>query len=703
MNKGTTNNLKLCLIIISLLLHFEWLLADEGMWPIHSLEKSIIDKMTELGSELNPTILYSEHEASYKDAVVIFDNGCSGVFVSGMGLLFTNHHCAIGRIQQISNSENNLLENGYWATAASDEIPINGLSVKILKQTIDVTQKALALLSQNNSMRKMMSEIEKEYANKGLTFSVVAYPDGKYLLSVYEHFQDIRLVGIPAESIGNFGGQTDNFEWPRHSADFAVFRVYANNLNQPHTYSETNTPYRPKKFVSISTEGIEPNDFVFSIGFPGITKRNIHFMKLQEEIEVKNKASILGKAPMLRVLESAMSQNDTVKLMYSNKYFQQANSYKFALGINRHIYKSNVFDRKKKVENLMVERELTDSTFSESLQTIKVRYAQRFETKFAHALLAATLFSDAALFGIRSRNLVEQLERKQKSQIPKAVENYKNWYNSFIRNYHPPTDKEIVKSMIATLKMHVKSEFLPSFFKVIDKEFKGNINEYVDFMFEKSVFHDPQKFEKLMRRPTLKIKNDPKYQFGISVYEQLILLKNLSNDSTNELRSAEKNYLKGLIENDLHTKYPDANSSIRLTYGRILSFSTRDAVCFFPMSTHKGILGKNADNAKVYHLPQQFIDALHSENFGPYAHKGKLFTCFISDTDITSGNSGSPVFNKKGQLVGLAFDGNFESLPGMYIYDASRNRAVNVDIRYVLYIIDKFYNSQYIMNELIIQ
>lgn len=688
------------LLIVVCCCPISFLLADEGMWPMYKPDNAIIEKMKSLGGQIDSEMLYAENEASLKDAVVIFDNACTGVFVSRNGLLFTNHHCAIDRVQQLSNSQNNLLAKGFWATSPDTEIPVAGLTIKILQKTIDVTEKALTLLAQHNSARKMISEIEKEYNQKDYTCSTTANSDGKYILSVYKQYTDIRLVGIPAEDIGNFGGQNDNFEWPRHSADFAIFRVYADTKNEPSAFAASNRAFNPQKHVRISTQGIVPNDFVLTIGFPGFTQRNIHAMKLKEEIEIKNRANIIAKAQYLSILNEAMTENEAIKLMYSNKYFQQANGYKFALGVNEHIYQTSIFEQKKAQENLLTTQNWRNDSISHYIQTIQQKYDERFDAKYAHAMLAATLFSDAALFGIRSRHLVDQLERKREKQLPKAIENISKWHKSFMQNYHPDTDKQLVKAMIATLKENVSPDYLPIFYSHIDKKFKSNIDAYVEDMFEKSIYLNPAKFNTFLEKPNLKLKKDPLYQYGVAVYEKMLHLKNLSADSTSELRNAEKNYQIALRNAQQQTSYPDANFSMRFTYGRCSGFNPRDGVKYEAQTTHKGLLEKIQSQPQAYQLPIQFSKALESKNFGRYAKDGMLYTCFLSDTDITGGNSGSPVLNRYGQLVGIAFDGNFESLPGIFLYQANKNRAINVDIRYVLFIIDKFENAQYIMNEL---
>jgi len=690
----------LALLIIISCCPINYLLADEGMWPMYSPDKTIIEKMKLMGAQLEAEMLYNEHDASLKDAVVVFDNTCTGVFVSRNGLLFTNHHCAIGRVQQLSNLQNNILANGFWAHSPDTEIPISGLTIRVLQKTIDVTAIALKLLSQNYSTRRMMSEIEKEYNKKGFTCTTTANPDGKYLLSVYKQYSDIRLVGIPAEAIANFGGQHDNFEWPRHSADFAVFRVYANAQNEPSAFAASNIAYTPKKHLSISTKGILPNDFVLTIGFPGITQRNIHAMKLREEIEIKNKATIIAKTKSLDLLSKAMSENSAVKLMYSNKYFQQANSLKLAMGVNQNIKQTSIFEQKIEHERILTNQNNQHDSISHFIAILQSKYQERYDTKFAHAMLTATLFADAALFGIRSRHLVEQLQRKTVENLPKAVENLSKWHRSFMENYHPDTDKQIVKQMIKTLKENVSPAYLPAFYNEIDKKFKSNIDHYVDYMFDKSIYFNISKFESFLEKPNLTIKKDPLYQYGVAVYEKMIQLKNLSSDSTAELRNAEKNYQIALRNAGLNTSYPDANSGMRFTYGRCVGFSPRDAVIFGAQTTHTGILEKVQSQPQIYQLPIPFKNALERRVFGKYAKNDLLYTCFLSDTDITGGNSGSPVLNRYGQLVGLAFDGNFESLPGMFVYEANKNRAINVDIRYILFIIDIFENARYIMNEL---
>jgi len=701
--------LKRIILSLLVLVCYTAVKADEGMWTISRLNSTLVQKMKDIGLQLSGEQIYSENQPSLKDAVMIFDNGCTAELVSANGLLFTNHHCGRDRVQQVSTETHNYIRDGFWASSRKTEIPIKGLTVRFLISTVDVTERATDLLK-TKSIRKVQAELEKQYTDtlKGYTASLDGYSTGQYFVAVYQIFNDVRLVGVPPESVGNFGGETDNFEWPRQSADFSVFRVYAGKNNLPAVYSADNKPYVPKTFLPVSLSGVHDNDFALTIGFPFMTQRYINSYDLQEEQEVKNRATVITKGKYIEVLKREMDNDESVRLKYSNKNFSAGNSYKLALGTLKLVNLSPALANKQKQEAGFQAWVNSDSArikkYGKVLETLRQNYALQRNPKYAHALITGAMFNDASLFGIRTRNIVEQLTKNDSKQLNKAVDTYRQWYRSFSKDYDVATDKKIVRTMIKLVKKEVKKEYLPDFYADIDSKYEGNIDKYVDDLYARSVFTASQGVDNFLRKPDLSIKEDPFYKYGIAIYDKLIELKRLTADLSADIRKETQLYKAGVREQEAgQLKYPDANFSMRLTYGKVAGATARDGLIYKSQTTLRGVIEKEDSTNFEFKVWPRLKQLYYANDFGRYGEKGQLFTCFLTSTDITGGNSGSPVINGKGELTGLAFDGNFESLAGSIIYEPEKNRAVNVDIRYVLFIIDKFAQSNYILNELTIK
>ena len=701
--------LKRFFIILLVSITFTNVKADEGMWTLFNIDSQLINKMKGLGLQMTADQIYNENDPSVKDAIVLFDGGCSGELVSANGLLFTNHHCGRDKVQQISTDQNNYIRDGFWAGSQSQEIPIKGLNVKFLIKTIDVTDKAIEMLK-TKGIRKVMSDIETQYNDSTLGYvaSMDGYSTGQYFVSVYQVYDDVRLVGIPPESIGNFGGETDNFEWPRQSADFSIFRVYANANNLPARYSPDNKPFKPKKFLPISISGIHENDFAMTLGFPFMTQRYISSFDLKEELEIKNRATVITKGKYIDVIKRELDNSESVRLKYSSKNFSAGNSYKLALGTIKLVNLSSAMTDKVMLENNFTIWIHQDSArlkkYGKCLSVLQKNHEIQREPKYAHAIITGALFGDASLLGIRARNIIDILESKDQSKLDNAVYNYRKWHESFSKNYDVNTDKVIVRAMIKVVKNELKPEYLPDFYKIIFTKYNGDIDKYVDDIYQKSIFTSPAGVAKFLKNPKLTIKNDPLLVFGISVYERLIDLKKLTSDQGVELRTAKRLYVKGLTEKQSGLlMYPDANFSMRLTFGQVSGVTPQDGLKYLSQSTLKGVIEKEDTTNYEFIVSPKLKNLYFANDFGKYSEKNQMYTCFLASTDITGGNSGSPVINGKGELIGIAFDGNWQSLASSIIYEPEKNRSVNVDIRYVLFVIDKFAGAQYILNELTIK
>jgi hypothetical protein len=683
--------------------------ADEGMWTISKLDKALMQKMKQTGLTLQAGQIYNESAPSLKDAVMLFDNAGTAEFVSAKGLIFTNHHCGRRRVQEVSTDAHNYLRDGFWAQSQAEEIPIKGLTVKVFVKQIDVTEQATNLLK-TKGIRKVMSELEKQYADttQGYEASLDGFSNGDYLLSIYQVFQDVRLTGVPPESIGNFGGETDNFEWPRHSADFSIFRVYANAKNLPAAYSKDNKPYQPKAFLPVSLSGIHENDFAMTLGFPFMTQRRISSFELQEELQVKNRATVVTKGKLIEVLEKEMDKNESIRLKYSDKNFSAGNVYKLALGTLKQVGLSTALENKQKEEVEFQAWVQADTArirkYGNCLSILEKNYQLERDAKYAHGLISGALFSDASLFGIRSRNLVENLEKNDRKELEKSIATFRRWYPAFAKEYDTATDQAVVRAMLKLLKKEMAKQFLPDFYATIDSTYHGNIDQYVDDLYAKSLFSTPEGIEKFLQNPTLSVKQDPLYNYGIAVYEKLIEVKNASSIYDTAIRNAKKRYKEGVREKNVgKLTYPDANFSMRLTYGTVAGANPRDGLSYKSRTTLKGVIEKEDSTNYEFLVSPRLKELYFKKDFGRYGENREMYVDFLTTTDITGGNSGSPVLNGKGELIGVAFDGNWESLAGSMIYEPEKNRTVNVDIRYALFIIDKFAHSSYILNELTIK
>lgn len=683
-------------------------LADEGMWVISRLDAPLMQKMKKIGLQLPVNQIYSESAPSLKDAIMVFDNAGTAEFVSANGLVLTNHHCARGRAQEVSTAEHNYLRDGFWANSQQEEIPIKGLTVRVLVNQIDVTDKALELLKTQGS-RKASFTLEKQYndSTKGIEASMDGFSDGKYLLSVYQVFKDVRMVGLPPESIGNFGGETDNFAWPRHSADFSVFRVYADANNQPAAYSPGNKPYKPKHFLPISQKGVQPYDFSMVLGFPFSTARHITSFEMIEEMDVKNRATGMTKGKYIEVVEREMNRDERVRLLYSDKNFSAGNSCKLALGTLKQVYLSPALEQKQASEQSFRSWVKADTArqrkYGDCLDQLEKNYALEREPKYAHALLTGALFGDATLFGIRSRSLVDQIDFREQAATDKIVVSFKGWYKKFLTEYDAKTDQAIVLAMIKLLKKEMKPEYLPDFYTIIDKHYAGNIESYVNDLYAKSIFPNTDSVYAFLEHPSKRVLQDPLYIFGISVYTKLMDIRKLSDKYSEDIRKYKKVFSEGMREmNAGKLTYPDANFSLRLSYGTACGATPRDGLSYGFQTTLKGVLEKEDASTYDFQVHPKLKTLYLNKDFGPYGTPKVMPVDFLSNNDICGGNSGSPVLNGKGEVIGVAFDGNWESLASNIIFETDKNRTISVDIRYVLFIIDKFANNTYILNELTI-
>ena len=680
--------------------------GDEGMWLLPLLEKMNGKKMAEMGFTLTPEDIYSINHSSLKDAIVQFGGGCTGEIVSKNGLLFTNHHCGYGSIQKLSSVEHNYLKDGFWAMSLEEELPAEGLTVTFLESFTDVTkdiEKALKkgkTAAEKDSLFAAVSEKLQKKAvgdNKFITAHVQSFYGGNtYYLIVYKTYRDVRFVGAPPSSIGKFGADTDNWMWPRPTGDFSVFRVYADKDNNPAPYSPDNVPYTPKNFLKVSLKGVEEGDPTIIMGYPGRTNRFMTRSELVEQRDLSNAIAIKLRGIRQEVLMADMEADPKIMIQYASKYSGSSNGWKKWIGMNETFAKLDVEERRAEEEAKFTEwvnqSPKRIEKYGQALQKINEAVADRAD---AYALLLRTSESVGRieLTSVASR-VLRVLASGDQSRLEGVLD-------AFYKDYSVSTDRKVAKAMIKVYIEEVCAEKRADFVKVIESEFGGDVDAYVDHMFDNSVFVCKEKVMEAVKGEA-DLKADPAVALLASIQKvQPELIQAYTKDAE-KFAEGKKEYIAGTLEmRKGEAIYPDANFTMRLTYGTVLPYSPRDAVQYLHYTTLDGVMEKEDPTNWEFEVPVRLKELWKNQDFGQYAlPNGKMPVCFLSNNDITGGNSGSPILNGRGELIGLAFDGNWESMSSDIIFEPDLQRCINVDVRYVLFIIDKFGGAGYLLDEM---
>lgn len=694
--------------------------ADEGMWLPMLIGKNY-EQMKKQGFKLTPEDLYSVNKTSIKDAIVSFGGFCTGEIISKNGLILTNHHCGYDAIASNSTLDNNILDNGFYAKSYQEDRPITGLFVRFLVRMEDVTPKVMAALNgvEEKDKAAKIAEISKKIsadATTGNTWEADVrdiYKANQYLLLIYERFNDIRLVGTPPQSIGKFGGDTDNWEWPRQTGDFSLFRVYVDSNNKSATYSATNKPYTPKKSIPISIKGVKNGDFSMVYGFPGRTDRYLTSYGVQLAVEKTNPTIVKLRDIRLKAWKEEMDKSADTKLALSSIYANIANYWKYFIGQTEQLKRLKIFEEKQKQENDFTKWASNSIEYAQLMSSYKNTYSayEPYAIHFTYlneGLLASPWVRNVSQLGNTIKSM--SARKDDAAYISQLNKNLNTMVNNYQKTYNEIADKKIFAGILSSFYHDVPKSQHPRFITLIVEDFwngsvEATFENYADHLWKNSKLIEPERLRNFLSTPSMaELEMDPAYKYALNLIPQEYVKNNFGTIYSQFL--AEKNrldklYLEALLKKNKGVLiYPDANSTMRISYGQIQDYSPKDGITYNITTTIDGMMAKYQPGDDEFDLPQSLIEAYNKRDFRQYGENGTLNIGFISNNDITGGNSGSPVLNGNGELIGIAFDGNWEAMSGDIAFDKQYKRTISVDIRFVLWCIDVLGDAKNIINEL---
>lgn len=707
--------LTICYLLVSVVK------ADEGMWMPQLIDALNFKDMKKNGFKLSAEQIYSINKASMKDAVAIFGGGCTAEMISNKGLLLTNHHCGFSSIAALSTVENDYLKNGFFAMSQNDEIYCKGLTVTFIKRIEDVTAKVMKDVKEdlNEKDREMaiqanIKALEKE-AKGSSQYEVFIRPfyyGNEYYLFVTEVFTDIRLVGTPPESIGKFGGETDNWVWPRHNADFSMFRIYAGKDNKPSEFSAENVPYVPAWSFPISLKGVEKGDFTMVYGFPGRTQEYLTSYAVDLLMNQQDPIRVDLRGKRLEIMEEDMKKNDTLRLMYTNRYAGVANAYKKWKGEMAGLKKSDAVNKKKKFEADFIQAVSADAAKKEKYSNMLAQFGKMY-ADYAPLSKQSDYFTEClwGIDGFRMTsafiNVFAELKKKQAGKENKFAEQLKNATPALpFKNFNKATDIKLCRAMLSVYKRDVDPSLMPAALDSAFSAHKGDVNALVDFLYNNSAFIDNEKAKVMFadfEKNAAFYERDPLYQLVSAIYQHY--QKAVMPQATyyeKQIALLQKEYMKGLRENITSKKfYPDANGTLRVSFGKVNDYSGRDGIQYRHYTTLDGMVEKNATGEEDFYVKPRLVELYNKKDFGQYAAKdGKIHTAFIGSNHTTGGNSGSPVLNAKGELIGTNFDRNWEGTMSDIMYNGDFCRNIILDVRFTLWIVDKYAGAGYLLKEM---
>jgi hypothetical protein len=710
---------KLSIMLVFLLLAGAVVRSEEGMWIPLLLKKYKIEDMQKAGFRLTAEDVYSVNQACLKDAVVIFGGGCTAELISGEGLIITNHHCGFGNIQRHSTVEHDYLTDGFWAMSKAEELPNPGLSVTFLVKIEDVTEAALAGVTKVMApaeREKIILENSRKMQSDGVngtayTGRVTPFFGGnQYFLFVYESYQDVRLVGAPPSAIGKFGGETDNWIWPRHTGDFSLFRIYAGPDNKPAAYSKDNVPYKPKKFLPISLKGVEKGDFTMVFGYPGRTTEYIPSFVIGNQVRYTIPASVDLRTKRLDIIMAAMETSPAIRIQYAAKKSGIANAWKKNQGVLLGLKRVGAIDRKIGFEKRFAEWVDSDPARKAEYGALLERYREITE-RLAPYELAQTYAREAGeaaeIIGFAGRfiSLVDQAGKLSAADLEALAQKMKPAAESFYKDYHAPTDQQLLAVMMKAYSNGIASEFQPELLRQVNSDFKGDFEEYAAMVFEKSSLDSPEELSLMLtgfnQKKAKKLASDPALLMFRSLQKLQKEVINPGLTGQELIPDLQRRYMQAQMDMQPEKLfYPDANATLRVTFGKVSDFAPADGIQYRHFTTLDGIMQKDNPEVYDYRVPEKLKQLYNSKDYGQYAADQTVPVCFIASNHTSGGNSGSPVINADGQLIGINFDRNWEGTMSDIMYDPDLCRNISLDIRFALFIIDKFAGATHLIREM---
>lgn len=711
MKKLITTWLALCLLLPAMSLR-----ADEGMWVVSMLNRITMAEMTGMGLNLTAEEIYDINNASLKDAIVRLNGGsCTGEVISSQGLVLTNHHCAYDAIQGFSSTENDYLTDGFFARALDQEMNIDNFVISFLVRIDDVTERMLADVTPDmteNERDELIAEARKALmeemnpdGDKELDLKSFYYGNEFYMFE-YKTYRDIRLVAAPPESVGKYGGDTDNWMWPRHTGDFSMLRIYADENNEPADYNENNVPYQPKRHLRISMDGVSEGDFTMVMGYPGSTDRFLSSWGIEQALELYNPSVVDVRDVKLTTMKKHMDADPAVRIQYAAKYAQTANYWKYYIGQSNGLKRLDVKSKKSALEERFTqwvnENPERIAEYGEALDLIQAYYAETDESVKGkvYALEAGLIGCDISLFAFRFYRMAAGLFSENPEEVADTQAALNEYATSFFKEYDQATDRDLFVNLMTKFRDDIESAYHPDFFQKVQEKYKNDFNRYADKMYAKSFLVDPDRCADFIANPSRKILDaDLAIIVGNSAIQTYIA--GMQNPAEEKFNRGYRLLVKGIRAMDSDQAIaPDANSSMRLTFGQVAPYKAADAVHYDFITTANGVLEKKDNSNPEFIVPDALDALIRDRDFGRYADEsGELVVCFIHGTDITGGNSGSPVLDANGDLIGCAFDGNWEAMSGDIAFEDELQRTISVDIRYVMWILDKFAGAQNLIDE----
>jgi len=715
-------NKKLIITITAIFISINCFAIDEGMWLMLLLKNYNEADMQAKGLKLSADDIYSVNHASLKDAVVSLGGGfCTAEVISDDGLLLTNHHCGFNAVQAHSTVEHDYVTNGFWAYSHDQELQNEGLTATFLVRMEDVTNDVLKELNDSMSegdraakMRTVFTSLTKK-ATDGNDYTAEVKPffnGNEFYMFVYHVFKDVRLVGSPPSSIGKYGGDTDNWMWPRHTCDFSMLRIYCNKEGKPATYSRDNVPYHPIKHLDISLAGYHSKDFAMIMGYPGRTDRYLTSYGVSMAVDQTANAIVKIRTKKLAIIKEGMDASNAVHIKYVAKYASTANYWKYYIGQRKGLLRLKVEAQKKAEENAFAAwvnsgDDKRKAKYGKILDDIADAYKDMRKYNIARQYIGEAIFQgpEILLLAYQFQDLASNLDEKghKESDINDMIVKLKKTVAEHFKDYDMATDKKLFAALLKMYHDDVPKDQQAPVFADVDKNYKGDFNKFANDVYSKSIFRDSASVANFLKKPDGKtIDNDPAFKTFISIYKDYSSKYRPMITALNQRLDKDNRYLvAGLREMNPNKKfYPNANSTMRLTYGSVLGYTGMDAINYNYFTTLDGVMEKEDSTNEEFVVPAKLKELWEKKDYGPYAENGVLKTCFITNNDITGGNSGSPVMNAYGQLIGIAFDGNWEAMSGDIAFDTELKRCINVDIRYVLFIIDKYAGATNLIKEM---